>query len=350
MGSSESSEVQLSQHDLPLWARGASVGLLLFATWWLLDTEAIRDIIGASTGLLSLGVISIFILQGMHLPLGMWSTGPWRSRFSVPAVIAVGIVIAAVLLVSRAREADALGAYLDVGMGVAVVAGTVALGFSLAYVRQRPYLGWYAIALGLGALPVVGALLSVLGGEGGTGFPCLAMVDLAEQTDGRQTECVVGLVQALLFFVAIGIPSKLMTEEIAFRRLLIGSAAGAGIVGIVGSAAAASLWYAVLAWAGIASGPIVVLGAIGAVSAGCLYVLSRSMIVSATFSGVYAAGYWVVQVVEVSEGLDVSGALNTPNVWIPALVSALVLTLVVYRRNGVLGNLNPAHQVNAASN
>ena len=115
----------MSQRDLPIWARGVAAGLLLFASWWLFNTEGIRSVVGDSIGALCLGVIAASILQGMHLPFALWPDGPWRKQFSVPGVVATAAVLAIMILIPRAVRSDVLASQLDVGYGIVVVVGNV---------------------------------------------------------------------------------------------------------------------------------------------------------------------------------------------------------------------------------
>ncbi len=341
----------MSQIDLPLWARAAAVGLLLFASWWLLDTEAVRNLIGDGTALVSLGIIAISILRGMHLPLGLWPQGPWRKEFLIPPAPALGLIIAILIVLSRARDANALASSIDFGTGTAIVAGAVCLGFSIAFIKQRRFVPWYGLAFGLACIPLVSLVgLELILSDNGSSFGCIASIDRIDDATGEKSiECAVGWFRAFIFFAAVGIPARLVTEEVAFRRLLIGSAAGAGVAVILGSAVFAACWYLIQFWAGVGTVQIVVMGGIGALSAGCLYVLSSSLTVSALFTGVYSAAYLMIA----SGGFVI--AEGAPSIfrqvtWVTALLVALVLLVLVFRRNGLLGNLAPTRNPDASSN
>ena len=337
----------MSQRDLPIWARGVAAGLLLFASWWLFNTEGIRSVVGDSIGALCLGVIAASILQGMHLPFALWPDGPWRKQFSVPGVVATAAILAIMILIPRAVRSDVLASQLDVGYGIVVVVGAVGLGFAVGFVKQRRYLAWYGIALGLALLPlaielVVGSL-SASGGTTGICFFSLPQI----QTAGNPLDgCTVAMVPSLLFLTAIGATSKVVTEEIAFRRLLIGITPGAGLLSILGSAATALLWYVVLFRSGVGGTDIIVLGTLGALSAGCIYVLSKSLLVSALYNAVYTAGYW-------SLALAASGSARTgigtasPSMWIAASAISVALAAIIAKRNGFFGNLREAASTDA---
>ena len=329
--SGEPMEAPLSPRDPPLWTRGVAIGLLLFASWWLFDTEPIRDLVGNSIGALCLGAIALSILQGMHLPLGVWPDGPWRKQFSVPAVIGVAIVLSAMILISKVASLDSFVEQLDFGTAVAVVGGTVALGFGLGMVKQRRYLKWYGIASLLGILP------SACGFAVGAHFA---------QTELSSTM----VLPSLIFLTAIGTASKLVTEEIAFRRLLIGVTDGSGLLIVLVSCLVSLAWYAILARSGIGGAGAVLIGTMGALSAGCLYVLSRSLVVSAIFSAVYSAGFSSIAVTSLAA--DTAGTLDGVSItmWIAAFVVCVGLAVVTVRKHGFVGNLRETASVNVTRN
>lgn len=314
----------MSPRDPPLWARGVAAGLLLFASWWLLDTDSMRDTIGDSVGALCLGVIAASILQGMRLPLGIWPEGPWRKRFAIPAVVGTALVVAALLLVSRVAPIDALVSQVELGTGISVVVGAVALGFVVAFVRQRRYLAWYGIAVLLGITPFASELLL------GT------------------TRVGINVLPSLAFLTAIGTTSKLVTEELAFRRLLIGVAAGAGLLSVLVSSIAGLGWFFLLSRLGVGNGELVIMGTLGAVSAGCVFVLSKSLVASALFSAVFFAGHMSLTFASTTVGTPAE-ALRTPATWIAAFIVSAVLAGVVVRRNGFFGNLKETVQTDVTS-
>ena len=125
----------MSQHDLPLWARGLAAVLLIIASWWLVETETLRVAVGDSIALLSLCIVTVSILRGMHLPLGLWPEGPWRSQFSKSVVVAVAVFFG-ICFVLFDPSSEALVEGIDKGVLVLAVIGVVAWGFSWAFVRQ----------------------------------------------------------------------------------------------------------------------------------------------------------------------------------------------------------------------
>ena len=347
MALSESEEVALSQRDLPLWARGSAAGLMLFASWWLLSTEALRNALGDSIGLVSLGVVAIFILRGMRLPVGLWPDGPWRMRFSVPAVVGAAAVLAACILLFNPTGSDGLRARLDLGTSVAVVLGSVAWGFALALVRQRSFLGWYALAAGLALVPLLWSLIVANIGGGDEGF-CLFSTQLGS---GGSTEagarCDAAAAPSLLFLLAIGVTSRLVTEEVAFRRLLIGGPGRVGLVSVVGAGVVALGWYGVLAWSSAEGSGTVLVGGLGALTAGGLYVLSGSLLVSAVHSATFAAGYSALSVARPLSAEPAGQIAAGPSLWVPALIIGVVLSALVARRNGLIGSVLRSERSNA---
>ncbi len=347
MALSESEGAPLSQRDLPLWARGAAAGLMLFASWWLLNTEALRNALGDSIGLVSLGVVSVFLLRGMHLPLGLWPDGPWRKRFSVSAVVGAAVVLAVIIVILNPDGSDGLGSRLDLARSVTVVAGGVAWGFALAVVRQRPFLGWYALAVGLALVPLLSSLMFANFGGGEEGF-CLLSTQLGS---GGSTEagarCDAAAVPSLLFLLVIGVVSKLVTEEIAFRRLLIGEPDRVGLVPVIAAGVVALGWYGVLAWSSAEGSGTVLVGGLGALTAGGLYVLSRSLLVSAVYSATFAAGYAALGLARPLSAEPAGPVAARPSLWIPALITGVVLSALVARRNGLIGSVLRSEGSNA---
>ena len=338
----------MSQRDLPIWARTVAAGLLLFASWWLLNTEAIRSVVGDSVGALCLGVIAASILQGMHLPFALWPEGPWRKQFSVMAVIATAAAVATFILIARVVQADVLADQIEIGNGIAIVVGAVGLGFAVGFVRQRRYLAWYGIALGLALFPlVVELIMGALRGNAVTTGLCFFSSPLDQPAGSPMDGCAVALVPALLFLSAIGVATKVITEEIAFRRLLIGMAPGAGLLSVLGSTVTAFLWYVVLIRSGVGGTGIVVLGSLGALSAGCIYVLSKSLLVSALFSGVYTAGFWSLSL-STPAGVTTEIGAASPTMWISASLMSVALATIIAKQNGFYGNLREAASTDAS--
>ena len=339
----------MSQRDLPLWARGVAAGLLVFASWWLLSTDALRNTLGDSIGILCLGVISVFILRGMHLPLSIWPFGPWRKSFQVVAVIAVAVVVAGLVLLSGMNQPPVLAGSIDPGMAVLVVTGALFWGFAYGFVKQRSFLPWYLIAVIIAILPYLVNVLLSIGGEGSGVTLCIWTRQSAAVE--AKTTCQAAMLPTLMFLVAVGATSTLVTEELAFRRLLIGQPQKAGLLAVLGAAVVAAGWYAVLGLMDVGFPAPLVLGSVGALNAGCIYVLSQSLLVSALYGGAFMASYWALTLSSLDPGAQL-GPQVPFSVWLTALAIGIGLAAIVAKQNGLLGDLKryeqPREQPDAA--
>ncbi len=331
----------MSQRDLPLWARAVAAGLLVFASWWLLSTDALRDTLGDSVGILCLGVISVFILRGMHLPLSVWPFGPWRKSFQVVAVIAVAVVIAGLILLSGMNQPPVLASSIDAGMAVLVVTGALFWGFAYGFVKQRSFLPWYLIAVIIAILPYLVNLLLSIGGDGSGDSLCIWTRQGAAVE--AESACQAAMLPTLMFLVAVGATSTLVTAELAFRRLLIGQPQKAGLLAVLGAAVIAAAWYAVLGLMDVSFPAPLVLGAVGALNAGCIYVLSRSLLVSALYSAVFMASYWALTLSLLDAGAQV-GPQVPLSIWLTALGIGIGLAAIVAKQNGLFGDLKRHEQ------
>ena len=317
----------MSQRDLPLWARAVAALLLLVASWWLVHTDAVRDVAGDTIAVLGLGIIAASILRGMHLPLGLWPAGPWRSRFSNSAVVGVALVVGVCFVVFAPPKT--LGAQLDPALFVSVVAGVIAWGVAWAMVRQHRYRWWYGIAVALGLVPFLVAVF----GATLTGAPlCLVAVTPVDQG----TPCEAAALQTLVFLIAVVSPLALVTLEIAFRRLLIGQPDQSGLLLVLVAAVVHAGWLALVAPATPAIGVPWWIGAVVAVGAGALFSLSRSVLVSSVYSGVALASYEAL----VRATPIIPGTASEPVEGWPyrsaAVLVAIILATLVQRRCGVL--------------
>ncbi len=342
----------MSPSDLPIWARGVAAGLLLFASWWLLSTETLTSTVGSSVGLIGVGVIALSILRGMHLPGRIWPEGPYRRKFSIPAVLAVALVLAALLLLSRLGTSEPLTDFADVGMFVLVLAGTVLLGFGFGMVKQRPYIRWYAIALGLALLPqLIGLLFSAPAAPPASGARfCLVSLGQSGAFDNGLLTCRAAALPSFLFLFAIGVTSKLITEEIAFRRLFIGCSGNSGLLTVLAAAVAAAAWYLILARAGITGTPAALLSGVAAVTAGCLFVLSCSLLVSAAYNAAFAASYWAVELARPAP-TGAADEVGVPlSVWLVTVLIAGLLSYWVVRQQGFVERLPGEVRPDAAGN
>ena len=268
----------MSQPELPIWARGAASLLFVVTSWWLLHTEAIRGVVGDAVAPLSLGIVAVFILRGMHQRLGVW---PWRYPrrwFSVSWGLAVPAAFAVLVVAAGATPAVAeLARSLlttDTGLIVLVVLGAVAWSLSVGLVRQTPFAPWYGIAVGAALVPALVGL-----GFGGAAPPAPA--------DGAASGPASLGVPGLAFWSVVHGARVLVGEELAFRRLLVGHPERAGPAVVIGAAMVAGLWASVT-HGGLGLDDPRTLNAlsIGLVS-GFLYVLSGSLLVTSLYHGVY---------------------------------------------------------------
>ncbi len=332
----------MSQPDLPLWVRGLALVLLLFAAWWLLATDVLRDTIGDSVGLLGLAVISVSILRGMHLRLGIWPEGPWRSKFATLSVVATALVFAVLILLAGWSASPVLSDRVDVGTAVLVVIGAVFWGYSVAFVKQRAFLHWFALAVGVAIVPLMAQLVS---SAGEAGF-CFVATGI-EGAEAVELRCQAALLPSLTFLLAVGAATGLVTEELAFRRILIGGTGGAGLASVIAAAAAVVVWYALMVQTDIGTGSMVWLGGLGGVIAGCLYVLSRSLLVSACFNATFMGGFWAMALSWSTAGESSPGISVEPAAWIAAAAAAAILAVLVHRKNGLVGDSLSSESIDA---
>ncbi len=336
----------MSQHDPPLWVRAVAAGLLVFATWWLLNTGVLRDFVGDSVAALALLLVAIPVLRGMHLPLRIWPEGPWRREFRPGAVILFALGVAAVLLVGRQGMSEALAESVDVGTFALVAVGAVFWGFGLAMVKQRTFVPWFAIAAALAMLPpLMGLLLSWPDATESTASGvCIWSVGSEAGPDGEAAAtCGTAFTPAFLVLFAVALTSKLVTEELAFRRLLMGCTHRTGLVWVFGAAVVAAAWYWVLSASGIGSTETVVFGGIAAVAAGCVYALSCSLMVSTVFSATLAAGMAALGFAQPAGQTPMSAV-----VWTSLATVTVLLSAVVARRNGFRGTGDEEEMTDAA--
>ncbi len=314
-----------------------AVVALLLASWWFLRNDSLHGLLGDSIAPLSLGVMAVLILLGMRVPIGIWPSGPWRERFSVPAVLVVAIVCALTIVIAGRAGSGYVTSQVDLGKGMLVVAGTVAWGFAIAFVHQRPFIGWYAAAATLGLLPAIAGLLVDVSGQGGEAYQmCFFTLGETSAVDAESTRCAAAAVPALMFLVALGATSKLAAEELAFRRLLVGEPEGAGLLPVLIASVAAMAWYGLLSLSGMGGTNLILLGSISALTATCLYVLSGSLLVSALYSGTLSAG---VAASALSRPIRDGQNFSAPSghaMWGTALAISIALSVIVLRRNGMV--------------
>ncbi len=313
------------QRDLPLWARAVVGILLVIASWWVLGASAVRSLVGESAAILMLGIVSASSLRGMHVPLGLWSEGPWRARFSVGIVVAVAVVSAS-LMVLADPAVPALLEWIDRGLFLLAIAGVVMWGIAWSFVRQRPVAQWYGLATVAGAVPFLAGLVDSMGAAGGL---CLLSADPLRGCGG-------GAIRVLGFLLPVYAAVSLITIDVTFRRLFVGSPDRADPVLVTASALLFGVWVAVVG----VDVPIVAIpwwtGVFGAAAAGALYALSGSLLVASYFTGLLYAVHMALRVARPGgelTALTVSG-------WgygIALGCVAVGLVGVLARRRGLLG-------------
>ncbi len=321
------SEAALWQRDPPYWARVLIGGLLVITSWWALSAGVARSAVGSSVAVVVLGIVSASSLRGMHIPLGLWPDGPWRRGFSIGVVVLVAVVFGTLMVVADPRS-DAVLAQVDRGVFTLTVIGVVGWGITWSLVRQGGFAGWFGVATAAGLAPfIVGVLESGTVADGGV---CLFGLDASRQ-------CAGSMMRAFGFLLPAYAAMTLITIELTFRRLLIGMPAYAETPTVVASGLLFAAWtalvgvdvplFAVPWWTAL----------LAALSAGALYVLGGSLLVSSLFTGLLYAGYF---------SLVVGSSANTAAG--PGLAYSITLALVtsalvglVIRQRGLRGRAMP---------
>lgn len=318
----------MSQHDVPLWLRIPAAILCLVAAWWLKNTDAIAGAVGISVAPLGLAVVAVAVLKGLNLPLGLWPSGPTRGSFSVSVVVLVAVAFG-LSFVAFDPFPSSEWAPFDRSLYVVTTLGVVVWGYAWAFVRQRRYLTWMGVAVAVALLPWVLGVLGLFGG--GNVRECALPDELSGQG------CRMLVTRAMAFYAVSGAAAALVTTELAFRRLVIGHPRGGGVV-LVLIAAVVGIGWSLLMGEGevLFSGPTWWYVAIGGVAAGSLYVLSESLPVSALYTGVFFGGLRAIG----WSGVGVP-MLFTPTFALSHGAVALILLVLVWRRNGLLGGLEP---------
>lgn len=314
----------MSPRDLPLWVRGATGLLLVAAAWYVANAEALVAVMGPSLPQLSAGVVAVSVLLGMRLPLDLWPHAPRREPFSLRWSLGAAL-IAGLLIVSSAPTGLARSVLVDDPSGlIAVVVGGVGWALGWGASRHTTFRTWYAVAGGLAlAPPLIGMLAAgITGGQ-------LAPVSVRSFV-GAAAFCL----------VATGAQS-LVTQELAFRRLLVGRSRDAGLVVVLAAAVSFGLW-GVLATGGEANTiRELVTGTLTGVVLGSLYQLSGSLLVPALYQGVQSA---------VVHGLQLE-RVPSPGWGAAASLTAIISTILAYhvvQRSGFVGSSKPARVTHVA--
>src|SRR3989441_5829992 len=212
-----------SSPDLSRRARLALAAFLVVTAWSLPRLSGVQRLAGGTAVSLAAGACALVVLLAAGLPLG-FSWGPARSRRLVPDVasgFALGAACAAGLIWDGN---DARLAQLwrdDRAAAVALLAGVAAWGAAIAATRQRALWRWYAAAAVAALLPEA-LLIAVLRPAAPSGFAA-----------------------AFAFFLVADTAVAFATEELAFRRALVGPPDAAGLGALIFMAVVFGLWHAV---------------------------------------------------------------------------------------------------------
>ncbi|MGH7548464.1 MAG: lysostaphin resistance A-like protein [Gemmatimonadales bacterium] len=257
-----------SSPDLSPRARVLLAAGLVLTAWGLPRAPGDAAALGGTTVSLAAGLCGLVALTLGRQPLGLlWA--PARAARPAPDVargFAVGALCAAVLVFDG--NVGRLGALWrdDRAGSVALVLGVAVWGAALAATRQRALWQWYVAAAGIALLPEV-ALVGVL----------------------QPSVSLGALVAPLLFFLVADTTVALVTEELAFRRALLGRPESVRLGSLGLMALAFGLWHVVQP--GYDGAPVEnFLGtALGGFVTGCLYALSGSLTVAAFYHGLHDA-------------------------------------------------------------
>ena len=312
----------MSPRDLPLWARGAALLLVWIAAWYVPRSESLATTVGFSSLELSAGVVAVSLLLGMRLPLDLWPQQPERDGFSLRLAVAVAAVMGVVILLARSSEVPAVLAETDRGLLVAIVVGGTAWALACGRIQQRIYLRWYSIAAGVAVLALLARVTAVAMQP--TGWPAIHWTTFFQL--------------AAFFFVAAA-AAALVTQELAFRRILIGQAGDAGLAVVLIAAVAFGVWHALALDPGGGMLIAAANGTLHGVVLGSLYSLSRSRLGPAVYHGAATAGLRAFELASVApEGATVSGGPAVVSMVVTGAVAA-ILAFQVNRRSGFMGLL-----------
>jgi hypothetical protein len=306
--------------------------LVLAAGWFAGRSERLISALGYSVVEVSAGVVAISILLGMRLPLDLWPRAPKRESVSLVAAVAVAAGMGGLIVVSRPLGVSGILLETDSMAVLAIVAGGTAWALAWGVTNQSAFLRWYGIA-------VIAAMV-----------PILLAIALEGLRYGELPGVRVGpFLQVACFFLVAGAAGSLVTQELAFRRLLIGQSGDAGLLMVIAAAMLFGLWRAIIPGTTGGFGQTLLTMSLGGFVMGSLYLLSRSLLVPALYQGVYSALVRGLQLSTVDPG---SSEVYTDTIWLPATVATAVLSVVlgyyVLQRAGFLGTLRQLREADAA--
>jgi membrane protease YdiL (CAAX protease family) len=299
-----------SSPDLSWRARLALAVALVITAASLPRLAAVRQLAGGTAVPLAAGVCAVVALVAARLPLG-FSWGPAGSHRAAPEVargFAVGAACAAALIW---QGNDVLLARLwrdDRAASLALLAGVAAWGAAVAATRQRALWRWYGVATAAALLPAV-LLIAVL----------------------RPVVPSSGFAAAFVFFLVADTTVAFVTEELAFRRALVGPPDSAGLGALALMAVVFGLWHAVQPGYGGAPLGTLLGTALGGFVAGCVYVLSGSLTAAALYHGLHNAPLKALGGAPIATG---RAGLASGLAFASTAALAIALGWLVWRRGG----------------
>ena len=247
------------------WRLALATALLALA-WGAPRLGGVLAAAGATAVSLSAGIAALAVLLLARQQLGLWSDGPRAGAPEPLRGLAVGCVLATTLL-ADGNVARARGLWAgDWSAVAALLAGTAAWGAVIARGGQATLWRWYALAAAVALVPVTATIVVL-----------------------RPAIAVGPFLGAMLFFAAVDAAVLLVTEELAFRRALVGRPSAAGLGSIAFAAVVFGLWHVVQP--GYGGSPLwsFVGISLGGFITGCLYVLSDSLTVAAAYHALHNA-------------------------------------------------------------
>ena len=321
----------MSPRDLPPWARGTTAVLVLIAAWYVPRSDSLAPVVGSSALEISAGVVAVSILLGMRLPLDLWPQHPERERFSLPAAAGAAVVMGVVLVLAEPTELPAIMADTDSGALFAIIVGGAVWALAWGRLHQRVFLRWYGFAAAAAGIPVL-----------------VGVIALAIQGGALPTISWGQYLRVAGFFLVVGSAGTLVTQEIAFRRVLVGQAGDAGLATVLLAAVVFGAWH------GLAPDPVggvlrvAVTASLHGVVLGSLYALSRSLLVPAFYHGVSTAALRAFDLTAAApDGAPPYADRMTWAVVATAIVAS-GLGYQVLQRSGFLGVLRRRQVIHAA--
>ena len=271
---------------------------------------------------ISTGVVAVAMLLGMGLPLDVWPQHPARARFSPMAALVAAVVLGVLMVASGPSDLAASMIETEKGLVVAVIVGSAVWSLAWGQIRHRMVLRWYGIAVLAAVAPVL-----------------IGVITMAAQDGGLPPLQPVAVLRVAAFFLVVGSTGALVTQELAFRRVLIGQAGDAGLATVLVAAALFGAWNAVAPDPPGGVLQAAVLGSLRGVVLGCLYSLSRSLLVPALCHGAWLAAIRSTGVATVltDDGRALEDRMTS--VIVATGVVAILFAYQVSRRSGFVGIL-----------